>query len=105
MQDGKLQRQRTSVRPPGSASKIDVNALREFGDRWLDENKTAIASLPVGTVVAVRMDTGDFVCGSSGLTAMDTFEETFGLGIVAWVHEIGVPITLGGGLCQLRSDT
>lgn len=105
MQDGKLPTDGSQHRPPGRALNIDAGILQAFGVRWLDENKAAVAALPVGTVIAVNMATDDFVHGSSGLTAMDRFEEAFGLGVVAWVHETGIPISLGGGLCQLRSAT
>lgn len=80
-----------------------VQSVREFGDRWLDQHRSIVASLPIGAVLAVDMDSSRHVVAVSGLAAMDLFEATFGLNAVAWVHEVGVPISLGGGLWQLRS--
>ena len=82
-----------------------------------------IGSLPKGTVIAVKLaddvvaetaDTpmdsiarnianGNYITAPNGLAAMDVFEERFGKSAVAWVHEIGVPISLGGGLWALSS--
>lgn len=83
-------------------SRIRVQDIKAFSDQWLREHRSVVDSMPDGTVLAVDMSSGDFVKASTGLAAMDTFEETFGPKAVAWVFEVGVPITLGCGLWQLK---
>ena len=90
-------------------------------ERFLQNEIGALGFLPLGTVVAVKVTVGVqadelplegvydglteglFVSAPNGLLAMDLFEERFGKDAIAWVHEIGVPITLGGGLWALSS--
>jgi hypothetical protein len=78
-------------------------APREIGEAWLRDNAVLIAAYFPGTVIAINTGTGEHVSASDGLAAMDLFEERFGAGAIAWVHEIGVPITVGSGYCGLYS--
>ena len=85
---------------PGPSTLQEVT---EFERAWSNRNGQALADMPVGTVVAVNMADGSYVTASDGLTAMDLFEERFGTEAIAWVHEVGVPISIGGGLWALSS--
>ena len=76
----------------------------EFGTDWQRRNKALIESMQIGTVVAVNIADGRYVTGRNGLEAMDEFERVFGLDANGWAFEVGVPITLGGGLWQLSSE-
>ena len=99
--DGSEQAKQQSV----SISSLDAEEIAAFGSRWLAAHKAQVSAMPTGTGLAVDMSSGKYVSASNCLSAMDLFEETFGLQAIAWVHEVGVPISLGGGLWQLRSDT
>jgi hypothetical protein len=91
---------------PGDAGRPPRPSLQELIDferTWSDQNRALLDSLPRGTAVAVNMTTGDYVTAPNGLKAMDLFEERFGTSVWAWVHEVGVPITIGGGLWALSS--
>ena len=66
------------------------------GAQWEQRHQDIIARLPHGTTVAVNVADDRYVTGPSGLEAMDKFERQFGAGAVAWVFEVGVPISLGG---------
>ena len=90
---------------PEMMASLDEAALRSFGERWIGRHRAFINSLPNGTVLAVDMTSEECVSAASGLEAMDKFEAAFGGEAVAWVHEVGIPISLGGGLWQLRSGT
>ena len=90
---------------------------------WLQRKNSLIRSLPSGTVIAIKIADDvvpdeiydltlhflnaprdwEYVTAPNGLAAMDEFEGRFGKNAVAWVYEIGVPISLGGGLWALSS--
>ena len=97
-------------------------ALSAEKDLLPREFERFMGTLPKGTVIAVKIAddvtadpdpqveslavniaNGDYVTAPNGLLAMDLFEQRFGMKAVAWVHEIGVPISLGGGLWALSS--
>lgn len=78
--------------------------LAEFVSSWQRRNQDLMRRLPTGTVVAVNIADGRHVTGRDGLEAMDEFERVYGLDARAWVFEVGVPITIGGGLCALSSE-
>lgn len=90
---------------------------------WLQRKNSLIRSLPNGTVIAIKIADDvipdgiydlpllfpnaphdwEYARAPNGLAAMDKFEECFGKKAIAWVYEIGVPISLGGGLWALSS--
>jgi hypothetical protein len=73
------------------------------GQSWLAANEMLVRQLPTGTVIAIHLASGAHVLGKDGLDAMDHFVARFGKEAVAWVHEVGVPVRLGGGLWPLSS--
>lgn len=77
----------------------------DFGQAWAIEHAALLDSLPRGTVIAVNITDGQYVTADSALLAMDRFEDCFGLEAIAWVHEVGVPISVGVGLWALSSET
>jgi hypothetical protein len=79
------------------------SAVAAFGKSWSLANRELLDSLAVGTVVAVSFPDGAYVAAATGLVAMDAFEERFGHDALAWVFEVGVPISIGGGLWALSS--
>ena len=81
---------------------IDAQA---FGEEWIRENQALLNRLPMGTVVIVCVGSGAYITAGSSLAALELFAERFGKHARGWSFEVGVPITLGGGLWQLRSDT
>jgi hypothetical protein len=108
---GNLELRRQSVLPPNTMDDVSERLARireddigRFGDNWLAKNKSLVESLKVGTVLAVNMCDGAHVTAPNGLVAMDRFEATFGREAIAWVFEVGIPISLGGGLWQLKSE-
>jgi hypothetical protein len=80
-----------------------VTELIDFERAWSAKNRALLDSLPRGTAVAVNMANGEYITAPNGLIAMDLFEARYGTGVWAWVHEVGVPITIGGGLWALSS--
>lgn len=78
-------------------------SLAEFGKAWLARHADVVAGTAVGTVIAVRFPDGAYVTAATGLSAIDAFEERFGKDARGWMHEVGVPISLGCGLWQLSS--
>jgi hypothetical protein len=77
--------------------------LAEFVRTWCQQHQPVLSALPVGTVVAVNLADGSYVTAADGLTALDLFEQRYGPKAMAWVHEVGVPISIGGGLWALSS--
>lgn len=85
-------------------SKSEACRVVEAGEAWLHDNRPTVSALSHGTVIALNVANGKFVTGRNGLEAMDKFEAEFGTEARAWVHEVGVPITLGGGIWALSSE-
>jgi hypothetical protein len=77
--------------------------LIAFEQSWCDANIDIITAAPIGSVLAVNMADGRCVRSTSRLLAMDLFERHFGVDAIAWVHEVGVPLTGGSGLWALSS--
>ena len=96
------QRSLTAQQRPSSFQLVDPE---NFGLQWRQETRALVDGLPVGTTVIVSVGSGQHVTAHTGLAAMELFRQRFGDRAVGWMFEVGVPITLGGGLCQLRSDT
>jgi hypothetical protein len=90
--------------PVDSQSFSSPYTLKAFGEAWLGTHQTIVATLPVGTILAVNLADGRYVTAANGVAAMSQFETQFGKDAWAWVHEVGVPITLGGGLWSLSSE-
>jgi hypothetical protein len=67
-------------------------------DRWLADNAAFVASLSTGTVVIINIATGDFVVGPSAADAKAAFRAKFGTEAGGWLHRIGHPLFIGGGL-------
>ena len=81
-----------------AGAKLSPAEVCARGEAWLERSSHAMGDCPAGTVIAVDLGTGAFVKATSGLEAMDLFEETFGTDAQAWVHQIGVPISGGSGI-------
>lgn len=94
-------KQRRLIRRAKSAPQLPY--LGEFSRVWLQAHAQDIACLPVGTAVAVRIPDGAYVTAPDSLAAMDAFEARFGTEARGWVHEVGIPIKLGGGQWQQSS--
>jgi hypothetical protein len=90
--------------PSPSPDVVTTLRLSRFKELWNTRHQAALASLPRGTGIAVDMATGLYVTGDDRLEASDRFEELFGSGRDALSQEVGVPITLGGGLWALQSE-
>jgi hypothetical protein len=82
----------------------ELEAIGRFGEEWLSQNQRLIAELSTRTVVAVRVPDGDFVVGATFVEASQTFHDRFGIQARAWLHRVGVPLRIGGGLWPLSSE-
>jgi hypothetical protein len=71
------------------------NAL---ADRWMEDNASVVASCPVGTVLIINVATGGHITGSSATEAKVAFRAKFGTDASGWLHRIGHPLFIGGGL-------
>ena len=80
-----------------------LEELRAFKASWCDQHRGVIAGLPRGVCLAVNMADGTFVTAENGLAVMDKFEAKYGEHAFAWVHEVGVPLSIGLGLWSLSS--
>jgi hypothetical protein len=90
-------------RPSPESDEVTVRRLSRFKELWNTRHQGALASLPRGTNVIVDMATGLYVTGDN-FAAWDRFEALFGGTRQALSQEVGVPITLGGGLWALQSE-
>lgn len=90
--------------PSPDMDSVSTESLLAFSELWLARHRSIVRSLGIGTVLAVDLGSGMYVTATSTLVAMDRFEEAFSTERAAWVHEVGVPVTLGGGLWALRSE-
>ena len=81
---------------PALSSYEKATMAAAFGATWKKQNAELIASLPRGTVIAVNIDTSDYVTGRNGLEADDEFERVYGPTAIGWVIRVGNPIRLGG---------
>ena len=85
--DEELARQRARNEEVGQAGKL-----------WLEQKRAEIDALPVGTVVIFNVATGEYVTGLDYLVASDDFHRTFGEEMPGFVHRVGRPVFVGGGL-------
>ncbi len=89
--------------PSPESDAVTVRRLSRFKELWNTRHQGALALLPRGTHVIVDMATGLYVTGGS-FEAWDRFEQLFGGARQALSQEVGVPVTLGGGLWALQSE-
>ena len=85
---------------------FDKPALEQIGsagEKWLALHSDLVRSFPGGTVLAINVMTGEFEHGARHVVVMDKFEKRFGSATVAFVHEVAVPATVGGGWWALKS--
>jgi hypothetical protein len=73
----------------------------EMGEAWMRTNGSIVGGLVHGTVIAVNVADGRYVTASSRVDALDAFEAEFGASAAAFIHEVGVPATVGGGFWTL----
>lgn len=90
--------------PSPESYAVTTRRLSRFKELWNTRHQAALALLPRGTGITVDMATGLYVTGDSRLEASDHFEALFGGAREALSQEVGVPITLGGGLWALQSE-
>ena len=78
--------------------KPSVRDLSRFCELWLTRHENVVHALPYSSAIVVDYATGHYVAGARALDAMDRFDALFGKDRPAWVHDIGIEITLGSGL-------
>jgi hypothetical protein len=93
----------TQFAPAGDSAELAARRARAeqhnaVADRWLEENAAFVAALSTGTVLIINVATGDHVVGPSSTDAMLAFRAKFGTEAWGWMHRIGCPIFIGGGL-------
>ena len=81
-------------------SRAHNEAAGQAGKRWVTEKAAELARLPAGTVVVIDVETGAYVTGETAIEAMDAYDRTIGPDRTGYVHRIGRPTFLGGGLAQ-----
>lgn len=72
--------------------------IGQAGERWLAQKRAEIVKFEIGTVVIFDIETGEYVTGLDYISASDDFQRRFGEGRPGFVHRVGRPIFLGGGL-------
>jgi hypothetical protein len=79
-------------------SPAGLAAAGKAGNRWLQHWEQEIATLAETTVIAINVESGEYITAPTRLDAMDRFEERFGKTTVGFMHEIGRPVFVGGGI-------
>ena len=80
-------------------SRTRVAFVGDEGRYWLKKLEHDLAKLPVGTAVVINIVNGEYVTASTRLGAMDLFDQKFGTNTTfGFVHEIGRPVFIGGGV-------
>lgn len=87
-----------------SVGSPSVRDMSRFSELWLTRHEKVVHALPHGHTIVVDYATGHYVTDARALDAMDRFDALFGKGRPAWMHDIGIPITLGSGLWALSSE-
>jgi hypothetical protein len=88
-----------------AAARSTLQNVSAKGAAWLAVHQDMINSLAEGTVLAVNLETGHHVIGTSRLSAMQAFMKANNQASVAWLYTIGRPVITGSGLWALRSAT
>jgi hypothetical protein len=86
--------------PVSSANQVasEVDAISDAGDRWLARLEPELSQLTETTVVVINIETGEYVIAATRLGGLDRFEERFGKSTPGFMHEIGRPVFIGGGV-------
>ena len=79
-------------------SRSRTEAAGEAGAAWLEKKRAELALLPIGTVVVIDVETGEYVTGKTRLEAMDAYDSKIGPHRWGFVHQVGRKTFLGGGL-------
>ena len=78
--------------------RVRIEEIGRAGAQWLERKRDEIDVLPVGTVVIFNIESGDYVAGPDYLSASDEFHNKFGEATPGFVHRVGRPVFVGGGL-------
>ena len=70
------------------------------GERWIARKSAELAGLPIGTVVIIDVETGEYVTAATAIDAMDEYDRRIGREMAGFIHQIGQVTFLGGGLGQ-----
>jgi hypothetical protein len=68
------------------------------GNDWLQRLEPVLTQLKETTVVAINLESGEYITAPTRLDALDRFEERFGKFAIGFMHEIGRPVFIGGGI-------
>lgn len=79
-------------------TRAGLDAAGKAGDDWLQRLEPVLAQLKETTVVAINVESGEYITAPTRLDALDRFEERFGKSAVGFMHEIGRPVFIGGGI-------
>jgi hypothetical protein len=82
----------------GNKDVAELDAVSEAGDRWLRHLEPELAGLAETTVVVINVETGEYVTAATRLGGLDRFEARFGKSTPGFMHEIGRPVFIGGGV-------
>ena len=76
-----------------------VEFVGKEGDYWLTKLAAEFSALPQGTAVVINIVNGEYVTAPTRLAAMEKFDQRFGANTTfGFVHEIGRPVYVGGGV-------
>ena len=76
----------------------EPGSISEAGDRWLQQLELELSKLAETTVVVINVLTGEYITAATRLGGLDRFEERFGKSAPGFMHEIGRPVFIGGGV-------
>jgi hypothetical protein len=76
----------------------ELGLISDSGEIWLKRLEPELAQLAETTVVVINVETGEYVVAATRLGGLDRFEERFGKSAPGFMHEIGRPVFIGGGV-------
>jgi hypothetical protein len=68
------------------------------GEVWAQRKERELAGLTRGTVVIIDIVSGEYVTGTTFLTAHPLFEQRFGTSAMGYCLHVGEPTFIGGGI-------
>jgi hypothetical protein len=79
-------------------NQVPAEVISDAGDLWLKRLEPELAQLAETTVVVINLETGEYITAATRLGGLDRFEERFGKSAPGFMHEIGRPVFIGGGV-------